>query len=97
MGVMSMRLGKRETKRIEELAALEHKDKSTVARELLDYGWEFLMIRLYREGKVSLGGLASKLSLTLSETIDRLSELKIEAPLDYDSYVQGLDVLRKKK
>ncbi len=96
MGVMSLRLNQRELKRIEELATIEQKDKSTVARELLDSGWEFLMIRLYKQGKLSLSGLASKLDLPLSETIERLAELKIEAPLDYDSYLQGFDVFRKR-
>ncbi|WP_285442057.1 hypothetical protein [Candidatus Jettenia sp. AMX1] len=38
--------------RIEELSKLEHKDKSTIARELLEYGWEFLMIRYYKERKL---------------------------------------------
>jgi hypothetical protein len=52
--------------------------------------------RLYKQGKLSLGGLASKLDLSLGETIERLSELKIEAPLDYDSYLQGFDAFRKR-
>ena len=39
----------RDFKRVNELSQIEHKDKSTVARELIEHGWEFLMIKLYRE------------------------------------------------
>ena len=49
MSVISLRLKEREMKRINELSKMVHKDKSTVARELIEYGWEFLMIKLYRE------------------------------------------------
>ena len=42
MSVISLRLKDREIKRINEIAGMLHKDKSTVARELIDYGWEFL-------------------------------------------------------
>jgi len=40
MSVISLRLKDGEIKRINELSRMEHKDKSTVARELIDYGWE---------------------------------------------------------
>ena len=70
-------------------------DKSTVARELLDYGWEFLMMKLYREGKLSLSTLADKLELSVSETIDLLSEFGVESPLDYDDYLKGFEVFKK--
>ncbi len=52
MGVISLRLKDKDLERIEELSKLEHKDKSTIARELLEYGWEFLMIRYYKERKL---------------------------------------------
>lgn len=71
-----------------------HKDKSAVARELLDYGWEFFMIKLYREGNLSLSTFASKLELSVSEAIDLLSEFGIESPLDYDDYLKGFEVLK---
>lgn len=58
MSVISLRLKDREIKRINELSKMGNKDKSAVARELIEYGWEFLMIKLYREGKMSLSTLA---------------------------------------
>jgi predicted HTH domain antitoxin len=94
MSVVSLRLKERDLKRIKELSAREGKDKSTVARELLASGWEFRMIRLYKEGKLSLGGLATRLDLTVSETIDLLAELGIKAPLEYDDYLKGFETVR---
>lgn len=94
MSVISLRLKDREIKRINEMANMFNKDKSTIARELIDYGWEFLMIKLYREGKISLATLASKLELSMSETIDLLSEFGVESPIDYDDYLKGFEALK---
>lgn len=94
MSVISLRLKDREIKRINELSKMKHKDKSTVARELIDYGWEFLMIKLYRGGKLSLSALAEKLELSVSEAIDLLSEFGIESPIDYDDYLKGFEAFK---
>jgi len=88
------RLKDREINRINELSKMGHKDKSAVARELIDYGWEFLMIKLYREGKLSLSALSEKLELSISETIDLLSEFGVESPIDYDDYLKGFEVFK---
>ena len=96
MGVISLRLKDKDLERIEELSKLERKDKSTIARELLEYGWEFLMVKYYKEGKLSLGSLAKKLDISISEAIDLLSKLGIEAPIEYDDYLKGFDVFKDK-
>ena len=94
MSVISLRLKEREMKRINELSKMVHKDKSTVARELIEYGWEFFMIKLYREGKLSLSTLATRLELSVSETLDLLAEFGIESPIGYDDYLKGLEVFK---
>lgn len=94
MSVISLRLKEREIKRINELSKMGHKDKSTVARELIDYGWEFLMIKRYKEGRLSLSALAEKLELSVNESIDLLSEFGIESPLDYDDYLKGFEAFK---
>jgi len=94
MSVISLRLKEKELKRLNELSRMVHKDKSAVARELLDYGWEFMMIKFYREGKLSLSTFASKLELSVSEAIDLLSEFGIESPLDYDDYLKGFEAFK---
>ena len=96
MSVISLRLHDREMNRLTELSRLERKDKSSVARELIDYGWEFLMLRQYRANRLSLSALAEKLDLSVTETIDLLTEFGITAPLDFDDYLQGVDVLPMK-
>ena len=53
MSVISLRLKERELRKLQELSIEEQKDKSTVARELIREGWDFLMIRQYRQGKLS--------------------------------------------
>ncbi len=94
MSVISLRLKEKEMNRINELSTVEHKEKSTVARELIEYGWRFLMIDIYRKGKISIGVLSSKLELSLSETIDLLAEFGIESPIDYDDYLEGFEVFK---
>ena len=96
MGVVSLRLKDRDLERLDELSKLERKDRSTTARELLEYGWEFLMLRYYKEGKLSLEGLAKKLNMSISEAIDLLAELGIEAPIEFDDCLKGFNVFKDK-
>lgn len=93
MGVISLRLRDSELKRIEDLSRLEQKDRSTVARELIQYGWELLMLKQYRDGKLSLSSLSKQLDISVSETIDLLAEFGIEAPIVYEDYLKGFEVL----
>jgi hypothetical protein len=51
------------------------------------------MLKRYREGKLSLGGLAEKLNVSIAEVIDFLAELGIEAPIQYEDYLAVLEVL----
>jgi hypothetical protein len=58
--------------------------------------WEFLMLRYYKEGTLSLEGLAKKLGLSISEAIDLFAKLGIEAPIELDDYLKGFNVFRDK-
>ena len=91
MGVISLRLKDKDMERLEELSKSERKDKSAIARELLEYGWDFLMFKNYKEGKLSLTGLAKKLDISISEAIDLLKELGIETPMGFDDYLKGFE------
>jgi predicted HTH domain antitoxin len=97
MGVISLRLKDRDLERLDELSQALHKDKSTMARELLEYGWDFLMLEYYKEGKLSLSGLAKKLDVSISEAIDLLKERGIEAPIGFDDYLKGFEVFDQVK
>jgi len=96
MGVVSLRLKDRDLERLDELSKLERKDRSTMARELLEHGWEFLMLRYYKEGKLSLEGLAKKLNMSISEAVDLLAELGIEAPIGFEDYLTGFNIFKDK-
>jgi predicted HTH domain antitoxin len=97
MGVISLRLKDRDLERLDELSKALHKDKSTMARELLEYGWDFLMLEYYKQGKLSLSGLAKKLDVSISEAIDLLKERGIEAPIAFDDYLKGFEVFDRVK
>ena len=58
--------------------------------------WEFLILRHYKEGTLSLEGLAKNLDLSISGTIDLLAKLGIEAPIKLDDYLKGFEVFRDK-
>ena len=54
-----------------------------------------LFFRDYKEGRLSLGKLARELSLSLSETIDLLKDLGINAPIEFEDYLKGYETLQK--
>src|SRR5436190_9976997 len=87
--VMSVRLGPEGLRRLKELSKRDHKEMSAVARELMDYGWIFLMLREYREGKRSLESFAHELGISLSEAIDLLADLGVRSPIEYDDYLKS--------
>lgn len=54
------------------------------------------MVRYYKEGKLSLGGLAKKFDISISEALDLLAKLGIEAPIEYKDYLKGFEVFKDK-
>jgi len=95
MKTSSFRLDDKELKRIEKLAEEEGQDKSRSVRELLDYGWEYMMIRKYKEGKLSLSRLSQELEKPISEVIDLLADLGVESPIEKDEVMEGYRTLKK--
>ena len=95
MPVMSVRLSEKEAKLIQSIATDEDKEKSSEARELIMDGIKYKMLLSYKQGKASLGTLAKKLGITLSEALDLLASLGIPAPISYDDYLQGNESMKK--
>ncbi len=93
MSVISLRLKDKESRRIEELSRTENKDRSSVTRELIDYGWIYLMLQHYREGRFSLETLSEKLDLSMGETLDLLVLHGVESTVAYEDYLRGFEVL----
>lgn len=94
MPVLSVRLDDESMHKIRELASREHKDQSAVARELIAHGWDYTMLRQYKEGRISLGNLSEKLGKSVGETLDLLADLGVPAPIEFDDYLEGLETLR---
>ncbi len=94
MKTTSFRLDDKELERIEKLAQEEGEDKSQSVRELLDYGWEYLMIRQYKEGKLSLSRLSQELEEPISEVMDLLADLGVKSPIDKDEVMEGYETLK---
>lgn len=92
MGVISLRLENAELRHIDDLSSQEHKGRSTVARELIQQGLQFRMLKQYRSGKLSLGSLAKSLDISVGEAIDMLVEFGIESPVAFEDYLKGLDI-----
>ena len=86
---VSIRLKENEIRFIEELAKRQNIDKSTAARELIEYGKIYLTLKLYKEGKISLEKTSKELGLSISETIDLLAEFGIKTPISFDEYLKG--------
>ena len=95
MKVLSLRLRDEDFGHIEELKKIEKTDQSQIARELINEGWKFRLLCMYKRGKLSLGSMAKELKMPLSQTLDFLEELGTPAPLEYEDYLQGLDLLRE--
>lgn len=93
--VITLRLKERELSFINELSNIENEDRSYAARKLLDYGWIYYILRQYREGRVSIGKAAKELDLTLTETIELLSNLGIQSPISYEEYLEGYNPLKE--
>jgi len=93
MTVISLRLKDKDYQRLDDLARRAGRDKSAVARDLLDQGLRFVAIKRYRQGKLSLGSLAAELELSLGEAIDLLAEFGVESPLEFTDYLDGLKTL----
>ena len=95
MPVMSVRISGHELKQLLAVAKEEHKEKSSVVRELLMDGLKFKTLLAYRDGHLSLSMLSKTLEMSVSEAIDLLAEFGLQSPIDYDDYLRGVETARK--
>ena len=54
----------------------------------------YMMLKLYRLGKVSIGKMSQKLDISINEALDMLSEFGIESKIRYDDYLAGFENLK---
>ena len=93
--VMTIRLADEDVRLVEELAKRSDKDKSTMVRDLVEYGKIYLAIKLYKEGKISIGKAAKIANLSISETMDLFAELGIKSNIELEDYLEGLKYARE--
>jgi hypothetical protein len=55
-----------------------------------------VLLKQYRDGKLSLESLAKSLELSVGEAIDLLAGLGIESPVEFEDYLKGFDALAGK-
>ena len=66
-----------------------------LARELIKNGWKFVVLKLYREGKISTGKAAKDLEISVSEFIDLLKEFGINSPIEYEDFLESEKTMKK--
>lgn len=91
--VVTVRLSRRDLKRLEAVRALEKVDRSTLFKEFIEDGLRHRVVHLYGEGKVSAMWAAEILGVSLREFLELLERECIS--VNWDS--EGVkDYLRTK-
>ena len=88
--IVSFRFKPHELSHISKLSLVKNLDKTTAARELIEYGWTYYVLKQYKEGKLSLESTAKELHLALTDLIDLLADVGIKSPVTYEDYLEGL-------
>lgn len=94
MTVKSLRIPEDMEKAIEYVAKLEKIEKSQSLRKLTRIGFECYVARSYEGGKLTLREAATLLKLSLSETMDVLSELGAKGNIRSSEVLESLRAKR---
>lgn len=90
MKVKSIRIPDDIDKSIEYVARLEKLEKTQSLRKLTRLGFEYYAVKSYERGKLSLREVAELLNLTLSETIDLLTEMGVKGNIRAKDVMESL-------
>ena len=78
---------------VRDVGRCEHIEEATAMRKLMTMGYELYLAGRYRNGAISLRDVAHRLDLSLSEAMDRLSELGVPGNVTADDTLQSLKSL----
>jgi predicted HTH domain antitoxin len=78
MKVKSMRIPEDIEQAINFVSKIEKIEKTQTLRKLARIGFESYIAKIYKDGKITLREASDLLNLTLSETIDLLSEMGVK-------------------
>ena len=91
MKVRSMRIPDDIDKALIYVARLEKIEKTQSLRKLARLGFECYVAKRYRDGKISLRDASELLKLSLSETIDILSNLGVKGNIGSSDVLASLN------
>jgi predicted HTH domain antitoxin len=93
MKVKSIRIPEDIDQAIEYVARLEKLEKTQSIRKLTRLGFEFYAAKSYERGKLTLRKASELLNLTLSETIDLLSEMGVKGNIRAKDVMESLKAM----
>ncbi len=88
--IVSFRFKPHELGHIKKLSIDKKMDKTSAARELIEYGWIYYVLGQYQLGKLSLEQTSKELHLPLTDLLDLLADAGIKSPIAYEDYLEGL-------
>lgn len=93
MKVKSIRIPQDIDNAIEFVSSLEKIDKTQSFRKLARIGFEYYVAKTYSESRISLREASDLLGLTLSETMDLLSEMGVRGNIRAEHLLESLNSL----
>ena len=90
MKVKSIRIPEDIDKAVDYVARSEKLEKTQSIRKLTRMGFEVYVVKSYEKGKLTLREAATLLNLTLSETIDLLSEMGVKGNIRAKDVMESL-------
>ena len=93
MKVKSVRIPEDIDKAIDFVARSEKLEKTQSIRKLTRLGFEVYVAKSYEKGKLTLREAATLLNLTLSETIDLLSEMGVRGNIRAKDVTESLKLM----
>jgi predicted HTH domain antitoxin len=94
MTVKSLRIPEEMEKAIEYVAKSEKIEKSQSLRKLTRIGFECYVAKSYEQGRLTLREAAKLLRLSLSETVDILSETGVKGNIRSSDVLESLKLAR---
>src|SRR3989344_8493027 len=91
---MTIRLPKKDIEIMKQVSIKNKKDKSTIVRELIEWGKVYFAIKEYKDGKLSIGKASEIAGLTISEMMDVLVNLGIKNNIELEYYFEGYGSLK---
>ncbi len=91
MKVKSMRIPEDIDQAIEYISKAEKIEKVHSLRKLARIGFEYYIVKAYRDGKITLREASDLLKLTLSETIDLLADMGVKGNIRAEDVLVSLN------